>query len=412
MATVFKKDTQYFKFCFYGFFKNLRFFEAFLVLFFLENGLSFFEIGILYSIREIIRYIFEIPTGIIADTIGRRRFMLIAFVFYIASFLIFYFSMTFAVFVVAMIAFSLGDALRSGNHKAMIIEYLTMKGWQNDKVHYYGNTRSWSQFGSALSSIVGGFIVFFTGSFRDIFLFSVIPYVLDFALVASYPSSLDGSIKGFDIKRTGKEFAEVFRQYRMALKNFHVTRAILNISVYSGYYRAVKDYLQPVIKSFALTLPFLISFTDKQRSSILVGIIFFVIYLLNSVSSRLSGHVSDHFKNIYKPLNISIFIGLAAGLLSGIFYDIGFYILAVVLFMLIYMIENLRKPMGVAYVSETIDKRLLASAMSTHSLYQSIIAAVIAPIIGIFADWLGLGNGLVIVSVMIALVVPFFLARK
>ena len=40
---MFRKDLQYYKFCLYGFLKNLRFFEAFLILFFLEGGLSFFE---------------------------------------------------------------------------------------------------------------------------------------------------------------------------------------------------------------------------------------------------------------------------------------------------------------------------------------------------------------------------------
>jgi len=72
----FNKDIQYYKFCSYGFLKNLRFFEPFLLLFFMEKGLSFFQIGLLYSIREIGIYILEIPTGIFADTLGRKRTML------------------------------------------------------------------------------------------------------------------------------------------------------------------------------------------------------------------------------------------------------------------------------------------------------------------------------------------------
>lgn len=411
MSIVFRKDLQYYKFCLYGFFKNLRFFEAFLILFFLEKGLSFFEIGTLYAIREITIYILEIPTGIIADALGRRKMMLTAFVFYIISFLIFYFSATYGIFVLAMIAFSFGDALRSGNHKAMIVEYLSFKGWLKDRVHYYGNTRSWSQMGSALSSLVGGLIVYFTGSFRDIFLVSVIPYVLDFLLVASYPKLLDGDVRKIELKTIFKEFVLVFTQYRLALSRNAVIRAIMNLSIYSGYYRAVRDYLQPVIKTFAVSLPFFLSMTDKQRSSIMVGIVFFAIYILNSISSRLSGRISEQFRNIYIPLNITLFLGVFAGILSGVFYGISSYLPAILLFMLIYITENIRKPMGVAYISEVAEKKIMASAMSTHSLLQSILAAIIAPLIGIFADRFGIGNGLVIVSVMIAVVFPFFLAR-
>ena len=90
MPQKFNKDLQYYKFCIYGFLKNLRFFEPFLILFFLEKGLSFFQIGTLYAIREITINILEIPTGIVADSLGRRRTMIFSFIAYIISFIIFY----------------------------------------------------------------------------------------------------------------------------------------------------------------------------------------------------------------------------------------------------------------------------------------------------------------------------------
>ena len=65
------KDLMYYKFCLYGFLKNLRFFDPFLVLFFREMGLSFLEIGALFSIREICTNFLEIPTGVVADAYAR-----------------------------------------------------------------------------------------------------------------------------------------------------------------------------------------------------------------------------------------------------------------------------------------------------------------------------------------------------
>jgi len=90
MSNYFIKDIQYYKFCFYGFLKNLRFFEAFLILFFLEKGLSFLEVGTLYAFREITRNVLEIPTGIFTDSFGRRKTMVMAFLLYISSFVVFY----------------------------------------------------------------------------------------------------------------------------------------------------------------------------------------------------------------------------------------------------------------------------------------------------------------------------------
>ena len=49
----FKRNVQFYKFCLYGFLKNLRFYEPFLMLFFLEKGLDFLQIGTLHAAREI-----------------------------------------------------------------------------------------------------------------------------------------------------------------------------------------------------------------------------------------------------------------------------------------------------------------------------------------------------------------------
>jgi hypothetical protein len=86
------KNLQYYKFCIYGFLKNLRFFDPFIILFFREMGFSFLQIGILFSIREIATGILEIPTGFFADSYGRKLSMILAFASYIFSFMIFTFS--------------------------------------------------------------------------------------------------------------------------------------------------------------------------------------------------------------------------------------------------------------------------------------------------------------------------------
>jgi len=116
------------KFRFYGFFKNLRFFEPFLLIMLLDPsiGLSLFEIGLLISIREIFTYIFEIPSGMIADKFGKKRELLICFIFYIISFVFYFFGLdpdtvvsNLVFLVIASIFFGLGESFRSGTHKAM-----------------------------------------------------------------------------------------------------------------------------------------------------------------------------------------------------------------------------------------------------------------------------------------------------
>lgn len=395
----------------YGFFKNLRFFEAFLILFFLEKGLSFFAIGTLYAAREITVNIFEIPSGILADSLGRRRTMIIAFVFYILSFILFYFAKDYPGFAVAMIVFSLGEAFRSGNNKAMIYHYLSSKGWEDQKVHYYGHTRSWSQMGSALSAISGAAIVFISGSYRYIFLFSIIPYILDLILVASYPRFLDGDMQKPEWKKIKYKFADAFRTLIQALKTRRVLSILGNLSSFSGYYKAVKDYLQPVIAVWALSLPFMPGLSDEQRSSLMVGLVFFVVYMLSSVASRSSGRFSESFTSLSAPLNLTLILGLGCGILSGFFYTQELWVISILLFIAVYMIENIRKPVGVAYLGSSIDKSILASILSVDSQLKSLMAAVLAPLIGIFADFYGVGWALMIISAALLILTPLIMLK-
>ena len=110
-----------FRFSLYGFLKNQRYFEPFLYLALMENGLSFFVIGLLIGFREIIVNVFEIPSGAIADTFGRRKAMILSFVAYTGSFILFGLAHPVWMFFLAMFFFAIGDAFRTGTHKALCV---------------------------------------------------------------------------------------------------------------------------------------------------------------------------------------------------------------------------------------------------------------------------------------------------
>jgi len=93
------------RFSIYGFLKNQRYYEPFIILLFLERGFSFTQIGFLVAFREICINIFEVPSGAMADMYGRRRCMMISFTSYIISFALFGFVQTYAHFFAAMFFF-------------------------------------------------------------------------------------------------------------------------------------------------------------------------------------------------------------------------------------------------------------------------------------------------------------------
>jgi MFS family permease len=412
MSVVIKKNLQYYKFCLYGFFKNLRLFDAFLVLFFLEKGFTFFEIGILYSIREIAMIIMEIPSGVIADALGRRRILMASFLFYIISFFAFYFSSLFTGMAIAMVLFALGDAFRTGVHKAMIFHYLKKNGLDDQKVHYYGHTRSWSQLGSAISAILAAILVFYTGSYAYIFLASVIPYLIDLFLIWSYPKYLDGESRSFSLVVLRRHFIDVINAFFQSFRKLKFIRALASTSLYTGYYRAVKDYLQPLLKYFAYMIPVFAYMSNERRTAILIGLIYSLTYLLTSIVSRNSGRFAALFSNPVKPMNLTIILGFIFGVVTGYTFSYGWFILAIIGFVSIMVIENLRKPIGFALVADLSKDRALASTLSTSSQAKSLITAILAPLIGLVADVINPGTGIAVVAILLLMLLPMYWLSK
>ncbi|HDP78254.1 MAG TPA: MFS transporter [Mesotoga infera] len=384
-----KRDSQFYRFAAYGFLKNLRFFDPFLILFFREMGLSFLQIGTLISVREVATNFLELPTGIIADLYGRRLSMVLSMVSYLSSFIVFYFFPSFYVYMIAMIAFAFGEAFRTGTHKAMILEYLRINGMTDIKVHYYGATRAASQLGSAVNALIAAFLVFYSGSYKIVFLASVLPYAANLVNLMLYPKELDGELRSGEKRETIKAFLGIFR-------SGDALKGVLNSSLYDAFFKVVKEYLQPILKALAFGLPIMIAFSAEQRTSVIVGVVYFVIYIATSYASKNAGRLSGKFGNEARALNYTYIFGAVLIIFSGIFQIFALQVLAVLTFFFLFILENFRRPINISYISDNIDHKTMASGLSVESQLKTLLMAIFAPLIGFMADKLGVGSAITI----------------
>lgn len=391
----YEKNRQYFKFCGYGFLKNLRFFDAFFLLFFLENGVTFTQIGILYATREIVINAAEIPSGIIADTYGRKNSLIAALLSYIISFVFFYFSSDFYFFLFAIALFGIGDAFRSGTHKGMIMDYLKLNNWENHKVDYYGHTRSWSQKGSAISSLIAGVMVLYSGGYRVIFIFSIIPYLLNFINIYTYPNELNFSLSKKK-KHDTHSFLTVLKIFWMSIKNPRVLQVINSAALHSAYLKATKDYIQPMMLQIVVLLPILGMMDTKRKSGLIIGIIYFFIFILTSQASKNSSKILNlKIKNISRN---TLLLGLGAGAICGFLFGQKLWVAALVAFIFIYLLENIRKPILTGELADNVPNEILTSVLSAQSFFQTFMTSLLAILLGIFADEFGIGTSLIIIS--------------
>lgn len=397
------KDKQYRKFCAYGFLKNLRFFDAFLILFLIDKGMTYTQIGVLYATREIITNLVEIPSGLIADIYGRKKTLATALLIFSISFLTFWLSNNFWFYLFAFIIFGLADAFRSGSHKGMMMDYLKLNNWTAYKSEYYGHTRSWSQKGSAISALLAGVLIFIDGNYQNIFIYSAIPYAINFILILTYPSTIDRSEKKSKKNSIQDSLKSLFR----VLKQKSVLKLVSTSAFHTAYLKALKDYIQAIMLGIALILPSIKGIDIDRQNGIVIGILYFIIYLLTAYASQYSSIILKK-----APTNLTkktLLLGLSFGLSCGVFFIYEKWIWAFISFTLIFIIENIRKPILTAFVADQVPNELLTSVYSAQSQLRTLFSAAIAFAFGILADIWGIGSAFVIVSGLMLILSAFIL---
>lgn len=375
-------NRQILKFGFYGFLKNLRFFEPYLLYYLtVLSGLTLLEVGILYSIREIIIYLFEIPSGVIADHFGKKTELIFCFVFYIVSFIVFYFATSYYLFIIAMILFGFGEAFRSGTHKAMIMQYLDENKMEVPKSQIYGRTRSMSLLGSMAMSIISIIFIIWLPEVRMLFLLSIIPYLIDLLLILSYPSYMnERKTKEFKLKPFIKEN---YQSVKYAFTDKKVLGLLFESSTYQAAFKSIKDYIQPIIITLTSTVIIFSTYNQDENLKIYIGVIYAVIYFVSSFASRNAHRFVKEGRNRSMINLMWLFTGAVMILLS---FFLDNLLVIFIAFLAFYIILNIRRPLMVELVGDATDKSKRASVLSVESQLTSLLVAIFAPILGFIAD--------------------------
>jgi MFS family permease len=372
----------------YGFLKNMRFFEPFFLLFLREKGLTYFDIGLLFSFQELAINLLEIPSGGIADLYGRKSAMLLSLSSYIISFVLFGVSSNFYILLSAVLLFAVGEAFRTGTHKAMIFDYLKHVGRTDEKIKVYGHTRSWSQKGSALSVLFAATIVFFTENYTSIFWYSIIPYIVGLWNIYTYPDYLNKKVSS---KLNLKELiSHLLLTVKFACKKIQLRKLLISSMLFSGQFKSVKYYLQAIIKAQVLVLPFLIDLGNEKRVAILSAIIFFFLYLLTSSASKHT-HVLEKKFGSKKSITASITtfaILISIGSAIAIYFE--FYLVSIIGFVALYVLQNIWRPLIVSRFDDAGVNKHQATLLSVESQTISLGVLIISPIMGYFADTIGI----------------------
>ena len=381
-----------FRFSLYGFLKNQRYFEPFMMLFLLGSGNSFASVGLLIGFRELCINATNIPAGAIADLYGRRRCMLVSYLAYMIAFLLFGLSPDELPYMFAAVFFfGIGEAFREGTHKSMIFTWLRLNGRMEEKTRVYGYTRSWSKIGSAVSIPIATAIAFFSGSLNTLFLAALVPYSIGFIALCTYPKELDGRPEG-DVG-IGRVFVHMWQTLRDSVKVAGLRRLMAESIGFEGFFDVVKDYVQPMIKAMVLGIPLLLALGDNRRGTLLIGAVYFFFHLGSAWSSRKAHRLSarcggdDAASAFLWRCMTAVYLVMLPCLVLDLYQPV------IALFFLLFLMQSAWRPLIISRFDAYSPETHGTSILSVESQSQTVAKMFFAPALGFLVDLIARAGG-------------------
>jgi MFS family permease len=378
------------RFCLYSVLKNLRFFEPFFLLYLLagpEHGgpsLSYLEIGALVGFQKLLTGILESPTGVMADRFGRRRALAACFLAYVVAFPLYAWASTsrdpLLILYGAQAVFGVGEALRTGTHKAIMLDWVDESG-RDDHTRVIGLTRLFSKSSAGIAAISGGIILYATASFTLLFWAATVPALLGVFLAFTYPRWLEG-----DSSRAPKRDRPGLRESLRRLQGKAGMFLLFGQSVvFESQIKLSQHYLQPYLDTGL-----------KQNAVQVVGGVGAIFiggyYLVQDVLAGLASAASARAEKalgvrrltLIHAVSVAVILAVAGCLVMGWFVAgaAGFVVLA--------LLQNLRRPMFISALNQLMDKAQRTTTLSLESQGRSLAYAVGAPLTGWSADRWGL----------------------
>jgi len=338
------------------------------MLFQADRGLSFFDRLALGGIYSAVIVLAEVPTGVFADRIGRRRSMLLGALAMVGSCLLAAQAHDFATFAVAEALGAISIALCSGADSAYLYDLLVA----HDRGHEYGRREStasaWHLMGSAVAFVGGGLL-----AQVDL----ALPYVITAAVAAfaaviacvmrdDRPTPPTGRVPGA-LRAWGHQtigaLAEVGRNGRLAW--------------IVGYSTVVFVLLRATVYVYQ---PYL---AERGLGTVEIGVLFAGVYLVASFVAfhtyRLRARFGDDVLlwGLLGVLAVS-FVGLAGA-------GSGPWMLALLIVQAVAngIYSPLTKPL---LNHEITDSRRRAAVLSVESMARRAAMGLFAPLVGIYGQ--------------------------
>lgn len=343
--------------------RTFGFFWPVFTLFLLARDLSYTQIALLNSLSAGVVVVGELPTGYVADRIGRRNSMVVSSVLYAVSILGFAVAESFPEFVVLWTVWAFAQTFRSGAGAAWLYETLEDRLDESAYTHVRGRGGSVNRWVGAGTMLAAGPL--YGVDNRLPFLAAGLLNAGGVAVLLTMPKT-----SVFDGDRPSEEtfsLVDAVPLFREQLSRPPLRSVLVYAAVFFGVVRAADEFVQPVA-------------VDAGVPVSAIGTLYAGFTAVSAVASYFAGDVEDALTTRWAVVGIT---GITAALLV---VPAFLPVVALPTFFAMKSANTLVRPIVSGYLNDHAESVGRASLLSAASLVYALARVVLQPVGGVVAD--------------------------
>lgn len=365
------------------FLSNLNMQSSIWVLYLTFCGLNLAEIGILEGIYHFTSIVCEIPSGAVADLLGRKRSMVLGRACVAVSCVLMLLSEDFWLFALSFIIQAMGNNFNSGSEEALVYDSMKYLGQEKKYVGVCGKLNMVIEISSGIATVAGGILAEYSWFWCYAACFAIAALALiPVLLMREVPDEGSGE-KGktsFGVTVSGH-----FKTSYFILKNdMRIPKLMVYYSVIFAMYTLFFFYSQEY-------------FWNLGYGKIEIS----VIMLFAGISSCLGAVGSQWFTGKFGKR--AGFISAAVIALSLVCFGFERPVLSVVVFVFAGFFNSVLYPIKSEALNRLIPSRQRATLISVESMFFSVAMIVLFPLAGKMAECLRLPIILALCGILLLL---------
>ncbi|MFH1601625.1 MAG: MFS transporter [Candidatus Shapirobacteria bacterium] len=346
----------------FNFFTDFKLYAPVAIIYFSQVSGSYVLGMSVFSIIMLSAAIFEVPTGIFSDLIGRRKTLILGALFSALGLVFYALGGSYFFLILGAILEGLSRSFYSGNNDALLYDTLAETQQEAEYHVFSGKVDSMFQVALAISAIIGTVIAHWS--------FSLVLWLS----VLSQLTCLGISIFTIEPKIKIQETANVFAHIKEALKNFSKNAKLRHLSLASILDYALGESSYQFRSAFVNTLWPLWAIGISKA--------------LSHIGSALSYYFSGKLINKFTELNILIYkkvYGVIINILS-----LGFpTIISPALMSTTSFFHGVSMTAKNNLLQKEFSSEQRATMGSLNSLFGSLTFSAVSLLLGLFADKIG-----------------------